>query len=367
MALAGCFGGAPGENPAAPPSPPAEIPSFLTFPESVAIDVDTVRISAPAAALSAQVGPGGEFSEEINIGPESIAQSDLILDAILRILNQATIPVSEATTTLTATVNTFNPPQPAQVTLKFDFSDFDLDGDGEDEGCSGSTCPVAGVMGSCPSETAEENLVPVCFRVWLDGQQFVAGFFDEVPDALPTPANKGAGRFRAVHLEEIASDQPGSLIAPIYDHRDPDSILTELFFGQVPESGSAPSLPDIIGTNHSVVSQETIAGEVEKSIQVSAEQFFGTDFISFEYVSRFIEGFDFVGLHALFDEVYESFFGLTDVDPAVCAVISTGEESATGLTECQALGIDVTGIPFLDFATADDFDLPADFPASPGF
>src|SRR6185436_18948659 len=47
-------GGCP--SPAVPPVPPAEVPSLVTFPRTVGIDVSTIASSAGSSGLSALVG-----------------------------------------------------------------------------------------------------------------------------------------------------------------------------------------------------------------------------------------------------------------------------------------------------------------------
>ena len=174
-ALSACSGGGvPGDtNPAAPPVPPAEIPSFLTFPESVAINVDEIQPAEGTSALQAQVSEGGPLSDDIITGFEE---------------TELTGSSPEGTI----------PPQ-----FKIDFADFDLDGDGVNEGCTGCTCP-AGCDVECPEEADPSDLQPICVRVWAaregEGNFFpaLAGRLDlfpirDDPTTVADESNPGRG------------------------------------------------------------------------------------------------------------------------------------------------------------------------------
>src|SRR5262245_18242994 len=103
VCIVACIG-----SPGAPPTPPAELPSVLRLPSSIYITVDSTRTTAPApSSLSALVGSGGEFSNQIVLGAELAFFGQQSVDVFLQPLPQLVIPVSVTTTTFRQTVPSF--------------------------------------------------------------------------------------------------------------------------------------------------------------------------------------------------------------------------------------------------------------------
>lgn len=323
-------------NPAAPPTPPAEIPAFLRFPDPT-IDVSQIASSTPALSLKALVGEGGEFSRAISYGADGVGFLNAFLDAFLSVLRGDEIPVGEDVTVF-ETVATVGG---ASATVQYDFSDFDLDGDGAREGCSGHTASL-----------------PICFRIWIQQESAasplrVAGVFT----AFPTDETPGAGRFQ---LETLSTGEENPA-AILYDHRDSSNLSTEFFFRRFADDSPEPG---VLADTHAIVTQEGLPGSEIKTIR-SADTFdFGSEgFI--KYVGRFREGLNFwSGSLSASDHGAPGFpepeFPASDFK-AVCAVIPTGEESPTRLN-CLDLGIDVGGVDFADFVSDLDVAFPSDFP-----
>lgn len=322
-------------NPAAPPGPPAEIPTTLRFPDPT-IDVSRIASSAPALSLGALVGAGGEFSRAIAFGADGVGFLNAFLDVFLSVLRSDEIPVG-VDVTVFETVATVGG---ASFAVQYDFSDFDLDGDGATEGCPGHTASL-----------------PICFRIWIQRESVasplrIAGVFT----AFPTDETPGAGRFQL----ETLSTEGENPAAILYDHRDPSNLSTEFFFRRFVDD--SPEL-GVLADTHAVVTQEGPPGSETKTIR-SADTFdFGSEgFI--RYVGRFREGLDFwSGSLSASDRGAPGFPEpeFPEDFTAVCAVIPTGEESPTRLN-CLDLGIDVEGVGFVDFAGDSDVAFPADVP-----
>jgi hypothetical protein len=335
-------------NPAAPPAPPAEVPAALRFPESIAINVDKVATQPPSpspGALKAFVGAGGEFSKEIAFGADFAKVTTDFIDSILKFLNQFEIPVDTAVTTFqgegTLDASTTG-------TVKIDFADFDLDGDGKTEGCSGNTAGL-----------------PICFRVWTNDTRTLAGFFT----AFPTDENQGAGRLR-IGLSSEGFNQGG---AAIYDHKDPLKKTSESFFIFASGSLGADGRPQVLLTTHTIANQVGLDETANKTLQTSVEdrglvEAFAGDVIhasddinTLKYVGRWREDNDFWS-----GSLQTTFSQLSNFS-AICARISTGDESVEA--NCRDLSIDVTNLPFVTFAKDSDVGFPSvdAFPESPTF
>ncbi|KAB2838913.1 hypothetical protein F9K50_08505, partial [bacterium] len=150
----------------------SEIPSVVSFPESVGIDVSPA-IGGGAGTLAALKGASASkaqavdnFSDIISIGPVTFNAFNFLLDGFLGPLADLQVPVSPAVRTFEGPM-TFAPG--VVVAVKIDFSDFDLDGDGVMEGCTGCTCPIgcAPQAAECPAEAPVGELRPICYRIWL--------------------------------------------------------------------------------------------------------------------------------------------------------------------------------------------------------
>lgn len=399
LIITGLLLGCAGLNPASAPAPVAEIPSALSLPESVAVGTPEV---APAGGAGVQLkfasrlvnfvkgivqDVGGEFFEAIIFGFNINQLTDAAVSGVLGELSQLEIPLNPVTTTFEA-ADAF-----LGSTVKIDFSDYDYDGDGATEGCTGCTCPT-GCEAPCPTEAPIEALSPVCYRIWSDFNNdpgvftpFMAGVLDLVPikDDPNTPEdeeNPGVGTFRlrVVNIPGAPGEEPEQVtnVGSNYNHRNFDRPLDEIteYFLYIDEA-SAPMPPDAT-VSHVLVQQQAI-GDVNdesmllKTIQESLNQPVGDNTDSnLQYIARYRTDFDFWSgtfLDNLQFSVATAFAVPPDIDNfvAACAQLST----AIGVDQntCIDLGIDVTDVPFLSLVFPDDpeVNLPADFPPTPPF
>lgn len=346
MSAALCWGCASG---ATVPSPLAEIPSAIQYPESVSISVDTVT-SAPSlgSQLKQIVGAGGEFSDEIAFGPDLANATQGLVDAALQPLSTLVIPVSPATHNFTATVEVSPFPgtgPPVNVLIQIDFSPFDLDGDGVEEPCQGHTAAL-----------------PICYRIWFNGQPSMAGLFDTFPDAN----RNGAGRFR--QKLTISSEDDGVArdiyLGVTYDQSDPLTRMAEFFERFVlagePVENKDPDSFD----SHVALSQD---GPEESAVKLL--QFSGNDFpLDFPQVKGKPNDLTYVGRWQEGEDFWSGTIVAHNIDvrniESQCALISTGE--GANASHCNALSLGVGNVPPIPFLNVEDVRFP-DFPASPGF
>lgn len=348
-----------------PPAPPAELPSALTFPQGLAIDVSSIQGSTSLSAL-ALVGSGGQFSENISMAAEMATTIQEVADSILSDLSTLEITIGATTTTFETSMNSNIGPEGSTITqhFKIDFAAFDYDNNGTDESCSGHT-----------------GTTPICFRIWYastaagstptssDFIRVMAGVFD----SYPTDSNPGAGRFK-MHIDEnFGADNANDpndefLMGMVYDHRDSENKFTEAFgsgdTALVDPQGSAGDSNNcsLIDDGHVKVTQvgpdataiKTVLETSHFPVNPNCQQQ-GT----FEqYLGRFKEGNNF-------------WIGSVDREPAssnfsdVCAEISTGNQTSS--TNCTSIGLSLDDLDFMDAATSNDFGLPTDFPTTPTF
>jgi len=331
--LLGCAGGG-----AAPPAPLSELPTFLSLPDA-RIDVSEVASAPPPAiafsAVKNAVGSGGEFSDEIALAPDKIGDANITFGFVLQdFFRQFTIPVNTNSNFETVIPPAFGA---SSGDVKIDFSDFDYDGNGSKEGCSGHTAAL-----------------PICMRIWFGGEPFMEAVFSD----FPTESSPGAGRFKAVVLG--TGGDAGVRFAFNYNHSDPLNKNTESLLFVPPE--------DFAKTyRRSQISEVGPEGVAKKSINFSDESFFdSTTPSTIKYIGRFLQDPDPL-------QIFWS--GSLDISPDlqtptltnvsdVCAQVATGNGVLEGT--CQDIGIDTTGTSFIDFAKDADFAF-FDFPLNPTF
>lgn len=359
------------------PAPLAELPSFLTFPEDLEINLDKISSSEAASNIRLQTGVGADFTFFIQEGPDRVDESNQQLNNILAILQDLAIPLSPTILQVT------EPDSDSSRVLKIDFSDFDYDGNGSNEGCSGCTCPAGCNIESCPGEAPLDDIQPVCFRIWVDnfgtGEfiRLMAGFFDQLPvrDDPSTgqiETNSGSGQFRAQFIDASTEGVTTIAIGAIYDHREPvDPFGKFTALTLIEKLVSTPDKKLIFEVkNRSLIDQGSLAGttdddEVLVNVKTDfrSESFDPSSFVP-TIVSRYIGEFrrdaNFWMGTVLFESptVNKSFNNQ-------CAQISSGNGVLQGA--CLDLGIDVTGESFIAPAEISEVSLPADFPDSPPF
>ncbi len=364
----------------APPAPIAEIPAFLVFPSTVSISVDRIEAEASPPALKNAVASGGTYSELIALEAEIAESTNLINDAILSAVGGVTVPI-------TSPVRHYDSKTDSKFTkknpIKIDFGDFDLDGDGLDEGCSGCTCPVgctsdelAGFGGFCPtSPSSKPSAKPVCFRLWLDDgstgnyERFVAGAFNEVPldsDGDGDIDTTGAGSYRGHIVTEGDPLNTDGSLGVVYDHTDSDDPLkkfTDLSLVNL-ITDAAEGTPLLSSRVHSRTDQEAAVAEaspeqLKKTLKVDYELDDAAEEILFEFinaVSQFRDDGDFwIG-------TIDGHLGSLAEDQ--CVDLRTGNAAPAG--ECEAIGISVEG-ETISRAKNEDVAFPneTEFPPNP--
>lgn len=335
-------------NPAAPPAPPAEIPSALVIPSDITIGALELA-SGEAAALKRQ-GVPANVRDQINNVVGIVEESNFTLDAALVSFKNRPIPVSADLTTFELGI----PSGALAGTMKIDFRPFDLDGDGAEEACTGCTCPVgcAPDLTSCPTEAPETDLRPICIRIWHNDRRFVAGVFDRVP----TAENQESGRLLITFLSPL--DLEGSLSFVDYDRHDPQDKSIDL------ASFRKDTGTEFFARLRTVASEEGPAASVKKTFRLT-DDFFGFSADSlFQGQVQFFTDEDPMLLESIGSGFFEP---IEDVTPPICASISTAAPIAGDL--CGDLGLSLTPGNFPPLPELEDVDLPpfAEFPELPTF
>ncbi|MFO1463077.1 MAG: hypothetical protein U1F66_04825 [bacterium] len=371
------------------PAPLVEIPSVVNIPKDVAIDVSEVSTasSGPTQKFLAEKIQTAQFTlaNIIPIGPD-VARSlnEDVLSGLLTPFNAIDIPVSPQVRTFQGT---FQDPDALPQTFKFDFSDYDFNGDGVDDGFTGCTCPVGCQLDACPKAAPLADLKPVGFRVWRQmapDQPFVpmmAGFFTQLPlkDDPATPGNEenpGAGSFR-INVFDVPDVNlfERFLIGVVYNHRDPQNehnLSTQVFLlNDFTQSDGTLLFSNRLDNSVVQLGKTTTTGEnyLEKTVKstfdgIETKAMGGDrDLISSQkYIGRFRDDQNFWS-GSFFDKNPNT--EVETVLPTTCARITTASEVEQGI--CIDLGIDTSGEAFLPATTEADVLLPSDFPPLPPF
>lgn len=319
--------GACSANPAATPNAPAEIPgSFLTLPsaDTVALDVSTItREGGMGAMLKAFVDSGGSLAEGIAACADMAEATGATIIDLLTDLSELSVPASYARSNFTGNLTVDG----TVHEIKILFTDFDLDGDGTNEGCSGNT-----------------KLLPICYRIWDNDVRYLAG----VMESAPTDTSAGEGRFRSGGASDTSRG------GVIYDHPDSETKTTTFNILDQTEGG------DLYFTIHGSIDQVGPDASAVKTLKTASQGMGDPTDLSLpeaQYVGRWQEGED-LWIGSL-DMMGESILDNT------CATISTAEPAEAD--SCSALGLDTSGEEYLDFATASDVGFPEDFAETPSF
>lgn len=326
LALAGC------PSPAAPPGPPAEVPSSLRLPDP-RIDVADIASAPASSSVSALVGSGGALSDEISIAPNRIGDTNITFGIIFDSLKEMEIPVGTDVTHFVSSAVFTAGLESVTLELKLDFADFD------GEGCSGHTAAL-----------------PVCLRMWAGGAPFLQAVFDQ----FPTEETPGSGRLTLLVNERLPGGGTGERFVFEYDHSDPLNKGTEsLLF--TPETSFAKSF------RRAQISQIGPEGFSKKSINYSDQFFFDpSNPDSVRYIGRFLQDPDPAQVFWSGSLELSANLELPELSEisGACAQVLTGNEVLAGT--CRDLGIDTAGIGFIDFAQESDFEF-VDFPSVPTF
>jgi hypothetical protein len=373
-------------SPAAPPAPPAEIPAALTFPGSVNVGFGTPSEEASLKLAATPVPIGGEFFEAIQFGFDVNDKANGQLEAILSGLSGLEIPLNPVTRTFEKEFD--GDGGFLGDAIKIDFGDFAFPG--KPEACTGCTCPT-GCDTACPTEAAEEDLRPVCYRIWrdaaFDGESefipLIGGFMTRLPvrDDPATPedeTNSGNGSFSILAEDPLLKVTSGS----VYRHRDiarPFDKRTEFFqvvIDKPSETSEGAATINLVTTAQIGLEGAASSDQVIKSLKhaVAVESPLGVpDDRNLQYLAQFREDDDFWSGTLQNNLEFIPFAALstppetTDNFTGECVDLFT----AVGVDEgtCEDLGIDVTDVPFLEIPLSSDpsVNFPADFPSLPTF
>jgi hypothetical protein len=352
LAMGGC------PNPAAPPGPPAEIPASLTIPRDLSLDTSELQTSSGASALTLKAETFDSSDVRASIG-ESVGlidESNFFLDRSLAPISNQDIPVDTTVTTFSYAAT-----DGSGIQVKIDFGRFDLDDDGALEACTGCTCPVgcAPDLAACPSEAPDEELKPICARVWIADTRFLAALFNRVP----TKSNPQSGSLR--FIVPAAGDLGGSNFAIAYDHADPldRTTATNAFFADV-DTGSS----DFFERRADFVSIVGPEATSKKTADLSA-QILDEQASTLLFQSQYFTHLNFIQLETRADGMFgtEGAGGIADITPPICAQISSGNPVSDIL--CTDIGLSVTAGEFVDLPDLPDVQFPdtTQFPETPTF
>lgn len=314
-----------GGNPAAPPGPPAEIPTALQIPKDLSLNFEKVQAEAPAASESpaaltskSAVAPEGEFSDEVEGTTETAQFFADALSGLLDPYNQFLIPVGTNITTFQGVSVVQVSGKVELVEIKIDFADFDFDRDGKTEGCSGHTARL-----------------PICMAIYADGVPQIAGVFT----AFPTQINPGAGRLMGLNLTHAVFLFPkGDFIGINYNFSNPAEGKTVEFL--------------VRGNPDNPLSEKGLRFRMSMDQQGPEETSLKTVNIHFEMDDGEAQTLQAVARWREDQDLWSGTFNREPDDPDLsdlteqCVNLLTGDGVAQ--SECVDLGIDVGGIPFVE-------------------
>jgi hypothetical protein len=345
--IGGCFSatapdsGVAGGDPAAPPGPPAEIPTSLRIPKDLGLDLEKVQAALVVASEGgtgpkSAVAPDGEFSDEVAGLTDTVQFFTEALSGLLDPYNQLLIPVGTNIKTFQGVSVVQGEGELEFVEFKADFSDFDFDGDGKKEGCSGHTAGL-----------------PICMRFYADGEKQIAAVFTE----FPTETNPGAGRLMGLNVTHGVFLFPkGDFLGITYDVHDPSegrSIDLQLRENPANLEGGDRDLKF-----HLALDQQGEESTALKTVNVNFTMNDGGPRVV-QVVARWREDQD-LWSGTIRREEPES--GLTELTNQ-CVNLLTGD--GAGRIECIDLGVDVGTLAFPPLPDETTLFLPEDFPEFP--
>ena len=347
------------DSPAGAPSPPTEtpLPIVLKFVEPEDIRMDVTAISAaPTLSISKYVDPDGDFAAYILEGSRATNSFyDCFLNPLLGGISKLEIPVSETTTTYQELFDfgAADPKVCAEVFLygvrdvKISFADYDFNNNGTTYGCSGHTAAL-----------------PVCARMWIDDEQYLAWVFDtyNYPDDPATTEDEtsvGRGKFKLFYFNVQELMIGADLYERVdYDFEDPAFKRADTFVRILKVSDTENyDLRARVRTTETGLALKQIA-EYYESIGADADDGL------VNYIAQYREGYN------LWSGTFESRNPVDGFSKGniydQCAYITTAY--AAPYTSCQNVdGVDITvgGIPFLDPFDPAYVAIPGDFPLNP--
>ncbi len=216
--------------------------ALLRLPAGLGIDFSGARVSGDP-----------RLAEKTNLHADQAAEVNALLAAMVDPLQSLTIAADVSTKTHSATL-TFGEASTRPLPIKIDFADFDLDGDGRREGCSGHTAAA-----------------PVCLRVWLDGERFLAGRID----VLPAAGGAGAGHLKLTKASVLPGGEQGTGVAVRYDHTAADRLRTEVHLGIRPNDPTE-AVGEFVALGHTVQEQVGAAATAVRTLKMSNQMMTST-------------------------------------------------------------------------------------------
>lgn len=417
-------------NPGVAPAPPIEIPVMLNFATSVKVDASEIKSTA-AASLSAGKATytPAQIETTIKLGGDLAAAVNLFSEVPLAVFRSGDNRISVPTNpnynqcqfdSSGASCNGSKIDGSKINPIKMDFADFDLDGNGANEGCSGSTCPINcnavsycpvnsdGTFG-CPTQTSTAaDIKPICVRLWLknvdagdtDYKRFIGMRMDRIPCSVRTGAltclsqaeidaadssqvvqNPGLGEYRATitfynQQESSINVDNARNVGVVYDHFDlaaSADVNKKSIDVNLKELKNLAGSQELLATTktRSIVNQETITGSTNVRKKVTEDNTFSDTYTLFggntflQYLAQFLENGNY------WSGTVHSSAG--DIEfTALCARLTASGSEPMGTEVAQSFctgeQIDVTGITlpaYNDASTA--FPNTTIFPSSPTF
>lgn len=301
------------------PAPLAELPSnTINFPESVA-EIGVNRLSSTSSELNAAIVIGADISGTIQNVVLSTLSAYGLVDDILGPLSTLEIPISLSDHFEGIIISENN-----LINVKIDFSDYG------GRGCSGHTAAL-----------------PICYRIWYDGQRVLFGQFD----TFPTREVPGAGDLTGIGFSDILINS-GLQVSVKYDFVLPLVKKVDLaFYLQNFEE------PEFSSLSRVQLDQVPSDDSLLKTFSSSRR----SDFSGLEQLNgRWIDAEDYFSTsrNSEYSDPYFNF-------EAACAYIPTGIVVERGI--CLGLGIDVGGLGFAPLPDPSEFAFPPDFPVNPTF
>lgn len=376
IVLASCGAGAP--------APPVEMPSPIVLKlvefDELQIDLGKLTGGALTSLAPLKLNNPGQTYTDIGFNADRIKfYEEEILIPITEGIGAIDIPVGknihsfEGEVTFTQLSELILDTFFGTHNVKLDFSDYDFDGNGETEHCTGNTAEL-----------------PVCVRFWLDDQRFIAWVFEEYPVREDNPATDadertvGKGRFK-IQLDNIYGI--GWEIAVQYGQTlgENESKGYDAFLkGTINDNalvwfaGEDPFKTKIWRTHVRVLRDgpEATALKFVDSNDLMEALFNNTTPMTAadKRTDRYVEGFDFWAGSFYRDLIDEYGVKTGEGEQDMCANISTQITIEPSMCEDVGgrsirIGVDPLfpedGHPFISTPTEADTLMPADFPAAP--
>ncbi len=299
-----------------------EPPAVLRFPAAVGIELG--KLGQDQKADSAAI------ATTIEQGPGLLMESQQVVDTILAALHTIEIPVGADVTAHDASLVVGGSPE---LAAHFDFTVHAGDAPEGAAACSGNT-----------------GALPVCFRLSLGGEPFIAGRFE----SWPTDSSAGSGHFVMRQLASLGGGETGTGIAARWEHAADGTRRTEIHWGVPGDDGES-----FVAFRHAVITATGHSPEaVTKTLSLHDNLAAAPTPSELLYIGRWREDAELWVGRAEASGVFESMLGLSGF-PTLCATIGTWQTAADGA--CVEAGLAIDDVLPVPLATATDVSLPATF------